>query len=217
MRIGDVQKKIAINLIISGVLLIVISVGVIFNIRQRQALTQRVEMIRSEAALIQNRTQTLQNRSVEIKRYTDLWQKIDQKKRNVTGIKMDELNANIGFFADRYGIKDHSIKVALPEQMKDGSFNRATVNVFFTTVTLEFNAPDDLRALYFIKGLVDSLPGYVVITSMYVKKTGEYTPELLSAISTGSGSGIIKGNVNFVWYAYKEKDSSKNANITKSQ
>jgi hypothetical protein len=122
---------------------------------------------------------------------------------------MDEVNANLAAIAEKYTISNPVIKVALPETMKDGLFKRATVNILLTTVNLSFSAVNDIKALAFISEFLDSLPGYVIVTNLDLRKGKQYTEKDLVDISTGKSFGAITGRVDFTWYVYKKKDEPK--------
>ena len=92
--------------------------------------------------------------------------------------------------------------------MKGGLFERSTITVVSTTGSLNFQAVNDLKALSFIEEFINSFAGYAVVTGVQIRKGDKiYSTDDLVAISTGKGAGLISGKVNFVWYAFKNKDA----------
>lgn len=209
MKIVALRKKIIINSSASAILLIVLSIIVFYNLSQKGGVDEKVNQIKSEAAKIKFEAIQIQSKTSEAKKYKELWNNITENRKLTDGIKMDEVNAKLNSIADKYNIEKPSIKVALPQTMKGGVFDRKTVNVLFTTVTLSFNSYDDVKVMYFLNELFDELPGYAVITLLDIRKTKDYETEDYIAISTGKDSAMVSVNVNFYWYVYKAKETEK--------
>ena len=204
MKILELRKKIIVNFSITAALAIVLSTVVFFNFHQKSALKSKTDQINSETSQIQGQAGELQSKAIEIKKYMSMWDNINESKKNTNGIKMEEVNATLNTVASKYSITDHTIKVTLPETLKDGVFSRKTITVLFTTANLNFRAINDIKALSFVNEFIDSIPGYPVITNLEIKKDKNYSTEDLIAISSGKGSGMIVGKVDFVWYAFRE-------------
>lgn len=209
MKIPTLRKKIIVNFTAFGLLATIFGGGIFYNIYVRSTVDEKVDKIKAETSQLKNQATELQSKSIEVKKYTELWQKLGEKKKNINGIKMDEVNADLAALADKYTITTPVIKVALPETMKDGLFKRTTVNILITNVSLSFYAVNDVKALAFISEFLDSLPGYAIVTNLDLRKGKKYTDKDLIDISTGKGPGAITGKLDFVWYVYKKKDEPK--------
>ncbi len=213
MKILHLRKKNILNFSITGVLLVIFSGVIFYNIHQRNSLLSNVDKIKSETLQIQSETTDLESKAIELSKYKELWTQINENKKITNGIKMDEVNAKMSLLAEKYSILPPSIKVTLPETLKGGLFERDTITVLLSTVNLSFSAANDIKALSFISEFVESLPGYTVITNLQVKKNKDYTNQDLIDLSSGKNSGTVSGVVDFYWYAFKikESDVSKDA------
>ncbi len=206
MKIQDLRKKIIINFSASGVLLLICGSIAGYNIYEKSSVESKVQKIKSEAFRIIDEATELERKTVEARKYKELWGKLTANKKNTNGIKMDEINAKLTSIAETYSITNPTIKVTLPEVIKDGILKRSTVNTLFATVNLDFQAVSDVRALAFANDFMESLPGYRIITNFEIKKDKDYSVEDLISISSGKGSGVVKGKIDFFWYVYKELD-----------
>lgn len=205
MRIPDLRKKIIINCCALAVLLACLGGIVYFYFDEQGSVGGKILKIKGETAKINNQTTELKSRVIELKKYRETWMTLTEAQKNTAGIKMDDVNAKLEKIADKYSIKSPTIKVTLPEALKDSVFKTTTVNVLFTTVNLSFTAVSDVKALLFIDEFIDSLQGYQVITAFDIRKNKDYSPQDLVDISTGKSVGAISGKVDFFWYAYKDK------------
>jgi hypothetical protein len=207
MKILELRKKIVVNAIATC---LAIFVGCVFyNIHKNDQMKKEAEAIVSETSRIQAESEELQGKTLDIKKYIAIWRNLDEKKKSATGIlKSDEIDKLLSASAIKYNISEPIIKVSFPEALSSGIFARSTITVSSSSITLTFKSLDDGKALSFINDFINSLPGYVVISSMELKKDKSYSNEDLVAISSGKGSGIVNGSLNFFWYAFKNKTNS---------
>lgn len=209
MKIPELRKKIIINFSATGVLLAIFGGIVFFYIHEKGAVEGRVNKIKTETSTIRMQTVELESKTNEAKKYKELWKKITPNKKNTGGIKMDDVNAKLTAIAEKYTILNPSIKVTLPETLKDGIFQRRTVTVLFTTVNLTFGAVNDVKALLFINEFIESLQGYPIITSLDIRKNKDYSIQELIDLSSGKSTGAISGKVDFFWYVYKDLENKE--------
>jgi hypothetical protein len=208
MKILILRKKNIISFSISGVLALMCAVGVFYTLRQEDSLKGKIEAISNETSRIRAEAADLESKTIELKKYKKLWSNLTDNRKIIAGIKMDDVNAKLATLAEKYAISSQMIKVTLPETMKGGLFERSTITVVSTTATLNFQALTDVKALSFIEEFINYIPGYVVVTGVQIKKGDKnYTTEDLVSISTGKVVGLINAKVDFVWYAFRTKDT----------
>lgn len=208
MKILILRKKNIISFSISGVLALMCGAGVFYTFNQQDALKGKIDAITREASQVRAEAADLESKTSELKKYKKLWSNLTDNRKITVGIKMDDVNAKLATLAEKYAISSQTIKVTLPEVMKGGVFDRSTITVVSTTANLNFQAVNDVKALSFVEEFINSLPGYAVVTGVQIKK-GEkgYTTDDLVAISTGKGIGLVSGKVDFIWYAFRSKDT----------
>ena len=175
-----------------------------YYLSEKGTVQGKVDKIKSETSSFKTQAVELESKTTEAKKYQTLWKKLTDNKKNTGGIKMDDVNAKLVSAAEKYNITGTNIRVTLPEVLKDGLFNRATVQVLFTTVNLTFSSVNDIKALLFVNEFIESLPGYPIITAFEIRKNKDYTTQDFIDISSGKSSGAINGKLDFFWYAYKE-------------
>jgi hypothetical protein len=209
MRIIILRKKIIVNLTILGVLLTIFSAIVFYHFHSISKVEEKVQKIKNDTSKIRVQTSDLQTKTIEIKKYSEIYEKLSENKKNTEGIKMDDVNTILKTVGNKYSIISPAIKVNLPDTLKDGIFNRATVTVSFTTANLTFSALNDVKAIGFISEFLESIPGFAIITNLEIKRGKPYTNQDFIEISTGKSKGGVSGKVDFFWYVAREKDDKK--------
>jgi hypothetical protein len=215
MKILDLRKKTIINFSVAIALITVLSGGIFYNIYQKNKSQAIINKTNIEASDIKNQTMELENKTTEFKKHKIIWDYLSENKKSTAKIKMSDVNARLSFIADKYSIFNQAIKVTLPENLEGGLFDLKTLNVLVSTVNLSFQAVNDVKALSFISEFTDSLPGYVIVTNLQIKKEKDYSDEDLVALSSGNAIGAVSAKVDFFWYAFKDKDdeNAKDAEV----
>jgi hypothetical protein len=209
MRLIGLRRKIIINFILLALISILLGVGIFYNFYTRTRVDEKVQKIKMDTLRIKGQGAELESKTIEIRKYTDLYNRLSENKKSVGGIKMDDINERLKVIADKYSIMDATIKVTLPETLKGGIFERNTISVLLATTNINFIAVSDVKALGFISEFMESIPGYAVITNVEIKKGKPYTTQELIDLSTGKGKGAVTGKVDFFWYVSKAKDEPK--------
>lgn len=209
MKILNLRKKIIINFSASGILFLVACGTIAYHLHKKHIVENKISQIQNETSQIKSQSSEVESKMAETRKYKTLWSKLTDAKKNTNGIKMDEVNAKLEAIAEKYSISNHSIRIALPETVTEGSLKRTTVDVMSTSANLTFNAVNDVKALSFIVEFIGSLPGYPIITNFEIKKNKSYNTQDLIDISSGKGNGSISGTLDFSWYVYKKVDAAK--------
>lgn len=216
MKIPTLKKQITRNFSVVGVF-VVVFVGIFYFYSNRKNVVQKkIDGINAETSQISAELSDLQSKTAEIKKYKDMWLKISRNQKDVSGIRIDEINSLLDKTASKYSITDHSIKLSLPEVIKGGVFDRKTINVMITNASITFTAANDVKAVMFIDDFISSLKGYPVITSFIISKNKDYANEDLIKLSNGTSNGVIGGKVDFFWYIYKDPEKKDDEKTPKS-
>lgn len=205
MKIIYLKKRIVKSFSIAIALLAVAACCFYYRIHKEQQSRNEVQAIESSTSSVRSEIESLQNKMQEIKKYKEIWINISENKKSLVGIKIDNINTKLEQIGSKYNISQSNIKVSFPENVKDGIFDISSSDLVFSSVNLTFNAISDTEALMFVSDLIQSLPGYAVISKLSIAKTKDYTNEDLIKISSGADVGSIVSSVDFFWYVYKPK------------
>ncbi len=205
MKIQQLRRKIAINFIASVALLAAAAIVAFYISNKQKYSDQEIDQIHREASVIRSQTQELESQTSQARKYKEVWKTLSDNKKSTRGIRMDDVNKIIGNLADKYNLYAPSIQVVLPENLDAGVFQRKTINVSYSSVTLSFDALSDVKALAFISEFFNKLPGYTVISSIEMTKSRKYNQEDFINISLGKNPSILKVKVLFAWYIFHEK------------
>ena len=211
MKILILRKKIIIQLSISLALAAILGFGIYYVLSQKKEIKAEVSKIESGAMQIKSQIMDLQNEASETKKYKEIWKTISKNKKSTQGIKVDDMNDLLKKIADKYSVSKSKIQVILPEILSNGVFNRKTVQMNYSTATLNFESVNDTRALLFLSEFINALPGYIIIKSLELtKKVSSYSYQDLIDISIGKNTNtLVVVKIDFYWYSYKEKDPAK--------
>lgn len=205
MKLISIRKKIITNALVSALLIIALGAVIVYDSHRKKATREEAEKVEEETLKIKDRSAELQNKILEARKYQEIWKTISSNRKVISNLKIDDINSMISKIADKYSITKPAIKMTIPEEMRGGIFQRSTVSVASSTATLTFNSLNDIKALAFISELVDSAPGYIIISSFEMKKGKKYSDQDLIQISSGNGAGAVNVKVDFFWYLYKDK------------
>jgi hypothetical protein len=214
VKIQSLRKKNIINFSLTIFLLAVFIAIILFVNFQNNNLRQDIDRTKNQTSQIRNQGVEIESKTIEIKKYKELWKTIEDNKKNITGIKVDDVNKTLDSLGEKYSITKPVIKITLPEALNDGIFFRQTINVLFSKITLSFNALDDAKAIMFLSELTSSLPGYLVVNNFEIKKGKNYSSQDLIDISVGKISGTIEAKADILWYSFKEKETKPEASKT---
>ena len=204
MKVSDLKQRVIVNILSSIFLLLSIFAIFSYFSYHRDLSKSKLETIHGEIISARTEISDLQSRALDAKKYKELWSNLSERKKSASGIKIDDINANLKLMVDRYSIMSPDIKVDLPQTLKEGPFQRKTINIIFTTINLKFSSANDLKALMFVNDFINSFSGYPIITNLEISKNKDYNKQDLIDLSSGKGVGSIAGNLTFVWYIYKE-------------
>lgn len=205
-KVSLIKKKIIVNVIIAVIFIVLIGVTYSYCKFLQEDNDIKLKQITQYIADLKNNTLNLETKINEGKKYKELWKSISEKKRNFDGVKVDEVNKKFNSLADSYNILNPVINIGVPEKLAGGIYNRKSVEVFLSGITMEFRALDDSRAMAFIKEFIDNLPGYIVVNNFYISKTKDYNDDDLVDISLGKFNNLaVNVKFGFSWYVLKKK------------
>ena len=203
MKIESLRIKLKLNIIFSAVLTLSIVIIHSYKFFKEKDYNQDIEKVRSEIINLKQRNTEVESKANDAKKYKEIWKKMSSTKKNMVGIKMDDVNSNLKKLSEKYSIIDPTIKVTLPENINEGLFKRETLVTSFANVSLSYNSYDDIRSLQFIDEFMKTMNGYKIITSLEIKKNKDYYLNDFVTISTGKSEGGVSTKIELYWYIFK--------------
>ncbi len=220
MIISEIRKKIIINFTVCAVFALVIAILLFYSSKHKKSQDAKIQFINELASQAKSKASEYQSKTEETKKYMEIWKDISDRKKSFDGIKIDDVNSLLNKLSEKYYISNQSIKVSLPENLKDGVFDRKSLAVAYAIVSISFTAIDDEKAILFLSDFLGSLIGYVVVTDIDIKKNRKYSDQDLVDISSNKINGAILVKFEFAWYVYRKKEEEnkplpniKNTNI----
>ncbi len=208
MKITNLKKRITINVIISVMITGCCAGLVYFYLNKSSEMTNKLNALDKEAGAIKSRVANFKNQTAEIEKYKLVWQGLDKNKKYVEGVKVDDFNKNLKDISDKYLISTNNVKISVPTTLKEPTFKRDTLEIMFTTVSLNFVSFNDTIAVAFVDEFLKNIPGYTIITAFDIIKSKDYIAADFTNLSTGKDAGAVDGRLEFLWYVPKESIKS---------
>ena len=217
MKIDKLKKKIKYSLILVTISAIFISSLLVMYFYLNASFLDQYDKIVMDIADIKNKTQEIERKTQENKKYMELWSKINANKKSLEPIKVDEINKIIANLSEKYSVSGTVFKISVPENYPSKIFQNETISIIYSVAELTFSAYHDVKALQFVDEFMKYLHGYPILTRLEFSKERDYTVKDYFDISVGKSNAAIKGRLIFSWYVYKEADSSKNKESPSNQ
>ena len=220
MKIDKLKKQIKFSALSIIIFIVIISSLLTIYIYLNNSFLDQYDKIVMDIADIKNKTQEIEQKTQENRKYMELWSKINQSKKSLDGIKAEDVNKIIANLAEKYSITNTVFKISVPENYPSNVFKNETISLLYTIAELTFSSYHDVKSIQFANELIKYLHGYAIITKFEFSKDRDYSVQDYFDISTGKSFGAIKARIVFSWYVYKEgnvstsspenKDSSSN-------
>jgi len=212
MKINKLKKKLTIYIGIAILMITLIGVLIFMYFFLNSSFIKEFDKITLEVTNIKEKTSEIEKKSLENKKYMKLWSQIDDQKKSLNGIKVDDLKKMIDTIAEKYSISNSTFKVSVPENFSSSVFKNETISILFTIVELNFNAYHDIKAIQFVNDVMNNIHGYRIINKFEIFKEREYDVKDYFDISAEKIFGIVRGKLVFSWYVYKETTPVKSSN-----
>jgi len=144
MKITKLRRNITANATGTAFLLFFLSVLVFYFLNNKSKKEKEIQAIKSDTVTVKGEIVELESKINEAKKYKEIYKTIDESKKSTKGIKMDEINNNLGSLAQKYNIYLPNFQALLPVKVEGQLENLKTVELLYTTGTLTFSAIDDL-------------------------------------------------------------------------
>jgi len=217
MKIDKLKKKIKYSLILIVVTAVIIASLLAMYFYLNASFLDQYDKIVMDIADIKNKTQEIERKTQENKKYMELWSKINANRKSLEGIKIDEINKLIANISEKYSISGPVFRISVPENYPSKIFQNETIAINYAVAELSFTGYHDVKVLQFIDELMKYLHGYPILTKLEFSKDRDYSVKDYFDISAGKSNGAIKGRLIFSWYVYREGDPSKNKEAPSNQ
>ncbi len=206
-KIHKFKRRIIFNACTSIFFIIFIVATVLYSGYLAENNTSDINYLNSKISELRNKSSNIESRVNDVKKYKQIWMKVSEKKKDFIGIKIVDFSNDFENLAKKYNLSVPTISLSPPEILKDSVYNRPTLEVQLVTGAITFNALTDRIAMDFVNEFTSSLPGYIVVHNISIKKSKKegYSESELMDISVGKFSGIANTKLDFAWYSLKNK------------
>lgn len=204
MKINKLKKQLTISLVLTMVMLSLIGILIFMYFYLNSTFLSQYDNIIMEVANIKNKTSEIEKKSLENKKYMQLWSQINESKKSMIGIKVEDMKKIIDNLAEKYSISNTTFKVSVPENYSPSVYKNETISILYTIVELTYNSYHDVKAIQFANEVMNNIHGYPIVTKFEIFKDKDYVVKDYFDISTGKIFGSVRSKLVFSWYVYKE-------------
>lgn len=206
-KVKRLKKRIIFNLATFAFFAIFILVTYYFG---QNAINENESDIRNlnvKIADLTNKSGNIESRISEVKKYNKIWTSADETRKNPGNIKIAEINDKFNNVAGKYNLSSPKISIAPPETLKGSVYDNQSFEVQLVNFTIDFQSLTDRIAINFVNDFLRTIPGYVVISSLEIKKNKKeaISDADLEEIKAGKNLGLVSSKVAFSWYFLKDK------------
>ena len=208
MKIDKLKKQIKFSVLSIIIFVAIIASLLAIYVYLNNSFLDQYDKIIMDIADVKNKTQEIEQKTQENRKYMELWSKINQSKKSLDGIKVEDVNKVIANLAEKYSITNTIFKVSVPENYPSNVFKNETISLLYTIAELNFSSYNDVKCIQFANELIKYLHGYPIVTKFEFTKERDYSVQDYFDISTGKTFGAITAKIVFSWYVYKESSGS---------
>ncbi len=150
MKIDKLKKKIKYSLISATLSAVFISALLVIYFYLNASFLDQYDKIVMDIADIKNKTQEIERKTEENKKYMELWSKISANKKSLETIRVDEINKIIANISEKYSVSGAIFKISVPENYPSKIFQNETISIIYSIGELSFSAYHDVKALQFV-------------------------------------------------------------------
>lgn len=192
-------RRIAIK---AGLIGFVVLLVVGYSLYDRQTREDQLAQIQQDTALARNRISKLEQENNQFIQTQLKYNRIPltQREQNLNDLpsRIALLQPLLQTLKVRYrlAVLDISLTNVAPYV---STTQQTTFSTAFNTVTLTFGGLSDEMVVSFLLELFETLPGYIRVESLEMKRELDITPSVLSQIQSRSIPVIVSGKVTFSW------------------
>ena len=131
MKIDKLKKQIKYSAISIVLLIILISSLLSMYIYLNNSFLDQYDKIIMDIADIKNKTQEIEQKTQQNKKYMEMWSKIDQNKKSLEGIKVEDINKIAANLGEKYSITNTILKISIPENYPSSVFKNETISLLW--------------------------------------------------------------------------------------
>ncbi|MBY0281456.1 MAG: hypothetical protein K2W94_04780 [Alphaproteobacteria bacterium] len=154
---------------------------------------------RQNSILAEKKLATLQNDQTIFKAYqsalTESPKQFNEfrKKQFDRAISVDDIKAKLQKWQKQFKIQ------TLTTQFKTDQLVSTELNLWKTPVSLDVKVLQDKQFYQFLDKIQQELPGVLIIKTFQLKRISQLTTEILEQVSTGKGTSLFEGRIEFEW------------------
>lgn len=204
-KIETTKKSMFIHIFVALFFVSTCSLTVLYLNKSKESNKIKIQQRNQELESIGKNIQNIEERSKTLEKYVELWQRLPENNKDLNPISINEAKEKIQQSLENNLIFNTEINISKPVILS-GIFNKDSVLVESTAITIKYDAIFDGSIFSFIKELEKEMPGYIIVESINFEKiVKNITKKILHDISKGNFVAIFKGEIKIYWFKIDKK------------
>lgn len=200
---GKIAKLTSTIISLSIILIILISsTFFIFQnfIKSRENLSLEINNLRRKEQSLINQIADLESQSANAQRYITMWrEEFTEAQKSKNGISIDLATELLKNISKNHNVTDLQITFSSPAVLS-GIFDRQSIRVSSTLITMRFNTITDINVLNFIQDIEKQIPNFMILTELKMTRTRKINEEYFDLLKRGNIVPTLKVELRIRWY-----------------
>ncbi len=176
----------------------------LFSNNRAQVYSDQITSSEQETAITSTKLSDLEDKIIEIKEASKIWEKLNKKGEKRNGLEIDNFQTMLTALKKHYQISDKTDINMTPPTEVDGAYKKSTTAIISSTITVTTSAVSDEILLQFVDALLKNAPGFITIQSLEMTKKDDLTQDVISKATKGDLANLVEAKIVFSWKDFKD-------------
>ena len=156
--------------------------------------------LKSDIQSFQGKIDGMDQQTLAFSEAIEVWNSLPLEDRQMQGLRITDAKDLLDKLEKKYKLTGVQVSFSKPEDSKDEDLTTNSIVVSNSKVSITFKALTDEYVYNYIADIKKNFPGYIKLTSFYVRKAGEIDKGSLLQIAQGNMLGLVEAKIDFAWH-----------------
>ncbi|HCQ70643.1 MAG: hypothetical protein CL570_02830 [Alphaproteobacteria bacterium] len=176
---------------------------------QMEKATKELSKVKRQSSRYQKDLNAIKNDFDALGGQQEIFNKLTEKKF-FGDVSMPVQLEALDLISQQTGV-DALVKVSAPREMKLSGMDRVDWVMVKREIVIDIKAFDDVDIYRYLDRLQKELPGYLKLKDVSIRRTADYSADMLREIIRGKFPDIVTASLNYDWYLMKATNAQGDA------
>ncbi|GEM_PF-5205803 len=176
---------------------------------QMEKATKELSKVKRQSSRYQKDLNAIKNDFDALGGQQEIFNKLTEKKF-FGDVSMPVQLEALDLISQQTGV-DALVKVSAPREMKLSGMDRVDWVMVKREIVIDIKAFDDVDIYRYLDRLQRELPGYLKLKDVSIRRTADYSADMLREIIRGKFPDIVTASLNYDWYLMKATNAQGDA------